>query len=131
MQDSSWLLLGTALLATAATVFYMRERERTAKLLAREATEAAWAAAMSSADAQRLRSILTEFYSTNAPDGIHKVEDLVARLVGGPPCEVGGVTVGGILWTEPELFAKLESKYGVKPTPPNPVSLTLAAPECS
>lgn len=116
MQESTaWLLFGTVLLASAATVLYLRERERTSKLLAREATEAAWATAMNSADAQRLRATLTEFYNMYAPDGIHKVEDLVARVVGGPPCEIGGVTVGGILWSEPELFAKLEAKYGVKP----------------
>lgn len=116
MQGSTgWLLFGSALAGTVATIFYLRERKRTATLLARAAIEKVWASAMITADAHRLRATLTEFYSTHAPDGIHKVEDLVARVVGGPPCEVGGVTVGGILWTEPELFAKLEEKYGAKP----------------
>ena len=39
------------------------------------------------------------------------MDDLVARVVGGPPSNVGGVVVGGVLWTETELFAKLEAKY--------------------
>jgi len=27
---------------------------------------------------------------------------------------VGGMILGGILWTEAELFAKIEAKYGAK-----------------
>jgi hypothetical protein len=72
-------------------------------------------AAMRSGRAQLLRHILHGYYSEHAPDGLHKVEDLVARVVGGPPTVAGdGSVVGGCLWTEHELFARLEEKYGAK-----------------
>ena len=61
-----------------------------------------------------LRKTLTTFYGTYAPEEVGKVNNLVQRVVGGPPSEVGGIVVGGVLWTEEELFAKLEDKYGGK-----------------
>ena len=42
-----------------------------------------------------------------------KVDNLVARVVGGPPSMVGGVVLGGVLWAQEDvLFGKLEAKYG-------------------
>jgi hypothetical protein len=69
---------------------------------------------MHSGRARLLRSILLNFFQKHAPEGLHKVEDLVARVVGGAPTHAGGVVVGGVLWSEQELFAKLEAKYGAK-----------------
>ena len=72
-------------------------------------------AAMSGGRARLLRAILTSYFAKHAPEGVHKVESLVARVVGGPPTPVEGVgMVGGVLWSEPELFAKLEAKYGAR-----------------
>ena len=71
--------------------------------------------AMQSGRARLLRNILTCHFERHVPDGLYKVEDLVARVVGGPPTAVegsGGTIVGGVLWSEAELFAKLEAKYG-------------------
>mmetsp|Transcript_19823 Transcript_19823/g.29134 ORF Transcript_19823/g.29134 Transcript_19823/m.29134 type:complete len:80 (+) Transcript_19823:2-241(+) len=64
--------------------------------------------------AQLLRSALTAYYTAHAPDNLDNVEALVSRVVGGPPSLVGGMILGGILWTEAELFAKIEAKYGAK-----------------
>jgi len=65
--------------------------------------------------AMMLRLVLLAYYAANAPEDAYKVESLVARVVGGPPTTVeGGVVVGGVLWSEAELFAKLEAKYGVQ-----------------
>ena len=63
---------------------------------------------------QLLNAAFCAFYTTHAPDNIANVEELVARVVGGPPTSVSGVSVGGSLWTEEELCAKLEAKYGAK-----------------
>ena len=71
------------------------------------------AAAMQRGRARLLRHILLCYFQRHAPEGVHKVEALVARVVGGPPTEVEGVgVVGGALWSEAELFTKLEAKYG-------------------
>ena len=35
------------------------------------------------------------------------------------PSNVGGAMVGGVLWSERELFDKLEAKYGAKVEVPN------------
>ena len=68
---------------------------------------------MQSGRAKLLRSILQTYFRRHAPEGVHKVEELVARVVGGPPTAIEtGAMVGGVLWTEAELFEKLESKYG-------------------
>jgi hypothetical protein len=67
---------------------------------------------MASPSAEALRRKLQTFYAKYAPDEAAKVENLVARVVGGPPSEVGGMLVGGVLWSEDELFEKLEAKYG-------------------
>ena len=75
---------------------------------------------MQSGRANLLRSLLTAYFSKHVPEGVHKVEDLVARVVGGPPTMAGGAMVGGAIWTEEELFGKLEAKYGV------PVDLDVA-----
>ena len=64
--------------------------------------------------AQQLRQVLRDYYTKHAPDNVDKADELVARVVGGPPTSVGGTVVGGILWTEEELFEKLEAKYGAK-----------------
>lgn len=69
---------------------------------------------MQSGRAQLLRHILSDFYRKHAPADEAKVDDLVARVVGGPPTNVGGAIVGGVLWSEAELFEKLEAKYGAK-----------------
>jgi hypothetical protein len=72
-------------------------------------------AVMQSGRAILLRQILTAYFTKHAPDSVHKVENLVARVVGGPPSALGGVgVVGGVLWDEVELFAKLEAKYGAR-----------------
>jgi hypothetical protein len=79
---------------------------------------------MQSERAYHLRATLTSYYATHAPaelDERHaddrtrivKVENLVARVVGGPPSNVGGLVLGGVLWTEAELYAKVAAKYGV------------------
>lgn len=71
--------------------------------------------AMQSGRARLLRHILLAYFRKHVPEGVHKVEDLVARVVGGAPTAVEGVgLVGGVLWSEAELFAKLEAKYGKK-----------------
>lgn len=73
---------------------------------------------MTSSRAVALQCTLTAFYQAHAPEETAsdpaKVEHLVARVVGGPRCEVGGMVVGGVLWSEAELFVKLEAKYGAK-----------------
>ena len=50
------------------------------------------AAAMQSDEAKALRCTLTSYYARHAPDNLANVEGLVARVVGGPPSEVG------VLW---------------------------------
>ena len=74
----------------------------------------AQAAAMRSGRAMLLRHLLQCYFRANAPEALPKVENLVARVVGGAPSVVEGVGVGGVLWTEAELFRKLEAKYGAK-----------------
>ena len=64
--------------------------------------------------AESLRRTLTAYYTTHGPENLPNVEALVGRVVGGPPSEVGGMVVGGVLWSEEELFEKIEAKYGVK-----------------
>ena len=65
-----------------------------------------------------LRRILTDYFAEHAPDGSHEVENLVARVVSGPPTALDGVgVVGGVLWDEAELFSRLEAKYGAKVDP--------------
>ena len=69
---------------------------------------------MRSGRACLLRHILLAYFRAHAPEGVHKVENLVARVVGGPPSEVNGMVVGGVLWDEATLFGKLEAKYGAR-----------------
>ena len=80
---------------------------------------------MQSERAQTLRETLTIFFQKNAPNVLaeeeHKVENLVARVVGGPPAAVGGMVVGGVMWSENELFVKLTAKYGGELTPINEI----------
>uniref|UniRef100_A0A7S3EVY2 Uncharacterized protein n=1 Tax=Haptolina ericina TaxID=156174 RepID=A0A7S3EVY2_9EUKA len=78
------------------------------------AATAAQLKAIHSGRATLLRQILLAYFRRHFTAGLPKVEDLVARVVGGPPTFVEGVVVGGVLWTEQELFAKLEAKYGAK-----------------
>jgi serine/threonine protein kinase len=59
-----------------------------------------------------LRRTLHDYYSRQAPDELHKVPALVDRVIGGPATTVGGLTLGGVLWTEEELFEKVAAKYG-------------------
>ena len=71
--------------------------------------------ALHSKRAITLRLTLTQYYSKHAPEEVAKVENLVARVVGGPPTEVGGgMVLGGIMWSEEELSEKIEAKYGAK-----------------
>ena len=88
--------------------------EASAAAVATASVRAHHAAAMESGRARLLRHILSCYFRKHAPDSIHKVEALVARVVGGAPTVTQGVTVGGVLWTEMELFGKLEAKYGAK-----------------
>ena len=68
---------------------------------------------MQSGRAMMLRLVLLSYYAKVAPEKADNVESLVARVVGGPPTMVeGGTAVGGVLWTEAQLFAKLEENYG-------------------
>jgi hypothetical protein len=71
--------------------------------------------AMESPNAVQIRAKLLAFYQEHAPEelaqDLHKVDNLLARVVGGPPTNVGGMMVGGVLWTEAELFEKLVTKY--------------------
>lgn len=67
---------------------------------------------LQSGRAHLLRSVLTQYYKKHAPEALEKIEGVIARVVGGPPSSVGGVFVGGVLWTEKALFEKLEAKYG-------------------
>jgi hypothetical protein len=90
------------------------QRQRSAALLATVELKVRQRAAMESAEAQVLRTALCAFYTTHAPENLANVEDLVARVVGGPPTSVSGVSVGGSLWTADELCAKVEAKYGAK-----------------
>jgi hypothetical protein len=74
---------------------------------------------MASPRADALRRALTDFYAAVAPhEGAAKVEYLVARVVGGPPSSVSGMVVGGVMWSEAELFEKLAVKYGASPSLP-------------
>ncbi|EOD30059.1 hypothetical protein EMIHUDRAFT_462926 [Emiliania huxleyi CCMP1516] len=85
---------------------------------AAEAGAAERCRAMQSGRAMLLRRILADYFAEHAPDGSHKVENLVARVVGGPPTALDGVgVVGGVLWDEAELFSRLEAKYGAKVDP--------------
>jgi hypothetical protein len=68
--------------------------------------------AMNSPAAHEIRSQLTAYYSIHAPANLENIDALVARVVGGPPSEVGGMMLGGVLWEKWELYAKIESKYG-------------------
>ena len=84
-------------------------------LEAKDATDAAATSAESAMLSQRasvLRATLMAHYTAHAPTEVHKVETLVARVVGGPRSEVGGLVLGGVLWTEAELYAIVERKYG-------------------
>jgi hypothetical protein len=85
--------------------------------------EAAQQQAMQSARARTLRSTLTAYYLNHIPADEYggtagvasKVDNLVARVVGGPPSAVGGVMLGGVLWADENiLYSKLEAKYGKK-----------------
>ena len=71
---------------------------------------------MQSGRAQLLRAILINHFRRHQPLALSRVEDLVSRVVGGPATEVdgAGAQVTGVLWTEAELCAKLEERYGVK-----------------
>jgi len=73
-------------------------------------------AQMETSRAQRLHQTLTAYYTLHCPENLSNVEALVARVVGGPASSVGGVVVGGVLWTEAELYEKVEAKYGVPVT---------------
>ena len=77
-----------------------------------EAMRSEQLSAMQSTRANSLRVTLAQYYSKHAPDEVAKVEGLVARVVGGPPTEVGGMVLGGVMWSEEELFDKIEAKYG-------------------
>ena len=112
--------MNLSLLAAGAVgvgvVFWLwhEQRQRSAALLAAVELKVRQQAAMESAEAQVLRTALCAFYATHAPENLANVDDLVARVVGGPPTSVSGVSVGGSLWTVDELCAKVEAKYGAK-----------------
>jgi methylase of polypeptide subunit release factors len=86
--------------------------------------------AMQTPRAADLRATLQAYYAAHAPkEELAKVENLVARLVGGPPSEVGGMMLGGVLWPEEgQLYAKLQAKYGA---PVVPVAAAVAAAEAA
>ena len=58
-------------------------------------------------------AILESYYKREAPENLDNLEAIVARVYGGPASNVGGMVIGGVWWTEKELFEKLEAKYGV------------------
>ena len=78
-------------------------------------------AAMASTRAETLRRALATYFAkvldllATPEERCEKVENLVARVVGGPPSCVGGMVLGGVLWSEAELFVKLAAKYGEAP----------------
>ena len=82
-----------------------------------EAMRAEQVSAMQSMRANALRLTLTRYYTKHAPNELAKVENLVARVVGGPPTKVGGMVLGGVMWSEEELFEKVKAKYGAEVTP--------------
>lgn len=67
---------------------------------------------MASDRAQRILRTLTAYYTEHCPDRLDGVQAMVERVVGGPPSDIGGMVVGGVLWTEEELYAKIQAKYG-------------------
>jgi len=88
-------------------------------------------AAMASTRAETLRRALATFFAKVAltpQERSEKVENLVARVVGGPPSCVGGMVLGGVLWSEAELFVKLSAKYGEAP-PALPEASSGASPD--
>ena len=108
------LLAGGAVAVGVVLWLWHEQRQRSAALLAAVELKVRQRAAMESAEAQVLRTALCAFYTTHAPENLANVDDLVARVVGGPPTSVSGVSVGGSLWTMEELCAKVEAKYGAK-----------------
>ena len=101
-----------------------------AGVAAAAATEAQ-RAAMASTRAETLRRALATFFAKVAltpQERSEKVENLVARVVGGPPSCVGGMVLGGVLWSEAELFVKLSAKYGEAP-PALPEASSGASPD--
>ena len=109
---SGTLLLGRFLLTTNAD-FTIYQRRIPQQSLAHH-TGLTSDSLMQSVRADLLRKALLAFYTKQAPAEVEKVENIVARVVGGPPSSIGGMVVGGVLWDEEELFAKLEAKYGGK-----------------
>ena len=108
-------LAGAGVVAVGVVLWLWHEQcQRSAALLATIELKVRQRAAMESAEAQVLRTALCAFYTTHAPENLANVDDLVARVVGGPPTSVSGVSVGGSLWTMEELCAKVEAKYGAK-----------------
>ena len=108
-------LAGAGVVAVGVVLWLWHEQcQRSAALLATIELKVRQRAAMESAEAQVLRTALCAFYATHAPENLANVDDLVARVVGGPPTSVSGVSVGGSLWTVDELCAKVEAKYGAK-----------------
>ena len=67
---------------------------------------------MSGIQAENLRNKLTQYYLIHCPNNLDNIEALVARVVGGPPSQIGDTMVGGILWSEEELLTKIAAKYG-------------------
>jgi hypothetical protein len=58
---------------------------------------------LQSGRAQLLRAILLNFFTKHQPSALHTVEQLCGLVVG-----------DGAIWTEGELFQKLEARYGVR-----------------
>lgn len=111
------LLAASAVGVGVVLWLWHEQRQRSAALLAAAALQMRQRVAMESAEAQVLRTALCAFYAAHAPDGIANVEDLVARVVGGPPTSVGGVSVGGVLWSVEELGEKLVSSARLQTRP--------------
>jgi len=76
---------------------------------------------MHTSRAESLRQSLQSHYSHYAPTETSKIETLISRVVGGPPSSVAGLTLGGVLWTEHELFSKIEAKYETPPVQTVPI----------
>ena len=63
-------------------------------------------------DARVLREALALYYSRHEPSRVATVVALVARVYGGPPCSINGISIHHALWTAKELCEQLRAIYG-------------------
>ena len=63
-------------------------------------------------DARVLCEALALYYSRHEPSRVATVVALVARVYGGPPCSINGISIHHALWTAKELCEQLRAIYG-------------------